>query len=187
MILCRWPEPGRCKTRLEPAVGPEGAAHVHRALAQQTVQTVRQSGLPFELHGTGAEEAAFQDWLGQHKFRPQVDGDLGAKLMAAGEPYPVLFLGTDAPNMTADHLGLADQELATHDMMIGPAKDGGYWTIGLSRPCPVLFEDMPWGTERVFELTMARAEEQGLNVHILPELADLDRPEDLERWPQYAP
>ncbi|MEO1398987.1 MAG: TIGR04282 family arsenosugar biosynthesis glycosyltransferase [Pseudomonadota bacterium] len=185
VIMARWPEPGRCKTRLIPAVGPEGAARVHRLLAEKTVSVVRASGLNFELWGTGAPETDFVSWLGSHTYKGQPDGDLGAKLEAASEPYPVLFLGTDAPDLTPELLLDAEKALGTTDCVIGPAEDGGYWTLGLRGPCPDIFSDISWGTEAVFAQTMTRIRAAGRRAYVLPELADLDRPEDLSRWPEY--
>lgn len=186
-VFARWPEPGRCKTRMIPALGPEGAALLHKRLAELTVETVQASGLAFELWGTGADGEAFQDWLGSIPFRQQPEGDLGQRLLAASSPEPVIFLGTDAPDLTPALLQLAANALGSAPCAIGPAEDGGYWTLGLGEPAPSLFDNMPWGTETVFETTRERAEFLGWNPVILPTLADLDRPEDLARWPELVP
>jgi len=183
VVFARWPEPGRCKTRLVPAVGPEGAARLHKRLAEHTVATVKASGLDLELWGTGADEAAFQDWLGPLTFRQQGDGDLGARLLAASSPEPVIFLGTDAPDLTPALVRQCADALKSSPCAIGPAEDGGYWTLGLKEPAPSLFSDMPWGTSAVYAETMDRAAALRWKPTILPTLADLDRPEDLERWP----
>jgi glycosyltransferase A (GT-A) superfamily protein (DUF2064 family) len=70
--------------------------------------------------------------------------------------------------------------------VIGPAEDGGYWLLGLRAPMPFLFEPMAWGTETVFAETMARFEAWGIAPAVLERLPDLDRPEDLGRWPELA-
>ncbi|MEM1381169.1 MAG: TIGR04282 family arsenosugar biosynthesis glycosyltransferase [Pseudomonadota bacterium] len=183
VILARWPEPGKCKTRLIPAIGPAAAARLHRTLAEHTVSVARQSRLQFELWGTGADEQAFHDWLGPLKFAPQPAGDLGDKLRAASEPHPVIFLGTDAPDLTPDLLQSAAYALEQHPAVIGPAEDGGYWTLGLRRPVDGVFTDIPWGTGTVYKTTLSAFEAAGTIPHVLPTLADLDRPEDLYRWP----
>ena len=72
-------------------------------------------------------------------------------------------------------------------MAIGPALDGGYWLLALARPLDLLFEQMPWGTDQVLAQTLARLREAGASVAMLPPLADLDRPEDLQRWPDLRP
>ena len=73
--------------------------------------------------------------------------------------------------------------MCTHPAVIGPAEDGGYYLLGLARPMPFLFTGMPWGAADVFALTMRRMAEHGVTPAVLDTLADLDRPEDLARWP----
>ncbi|NRA28775.1 MAG: glycosyltransferase [Parvularculaceae bacterium] len=187
VVLARWPEPGRCKTRMIPALGPEGAADLHKRLAEMTIETVKASGLALELWGTGADEAAFQDWLGPVTFRQQAEGDLGERLLAASAPEPVMFLGTDAPDLSPGLLHQAADGLVAAPCAIGPAEDGGYWTLAIGKPAPSLFSDMPWGTETVYETTRKRIDALGWQPVILPTLSDLDRPEDLERWPELKP
>lgn len=185
VILARYPTPGQCKTRLIPALGPDGAAAMHKRLAEHTVETACASGLKVELWGTGAPVQDFADWLGSARvtFRKQSEGDLGTRLDAASDPHPVLFLGTDCPDFRPDHLSDAADALGTNNFVIGPAHDGGYWTIGLPRPAPFLFTGMPWGTSAVYETTRSRMKSEGIEPVVLETLHDLDRPEDLDLWP----
>jgi rSAM/selenodomain-associated transferase 1 len=181
VILARYPAAGQCKTRLIPALGSEGAADMHRRLAEHTVATVRSSGLEMELWGTGGTEREFTEWLGPLTYRSQPQGDLGYRLAAAAAPYPVVYLGTDCPAMTAGYLEEAARHLGEGRHVLGPAEDGGYWTMGLTGPVPSVFEDMPWGTDQVFDLTRDRLKEDERPLEILPRLFDVDRPEDIER------
>ena len=64
VLFTRYPEPGRAKTRLIPALGAAGAAALHRTLTERTVTAVSESGLPLEIRSTGAAVEAFTDWLG---------------------------------------------------------------------------------------------------------------------------
>lgn len=183
VVFTRYPTPGQAKTRLIPALGAERAAALHRRLTERTLAAVRASGLPYELRVTGATPAAFVDWLG---FVPAVDqgpGDLGARLARAGPPYPTLFIGADAPDLTADLLRAAAGALDTDEAVIGPAEDGGYWLLGLAREVAAVFRDIAWGTDMVSAQTLARLAEGGIDPARLPVLADCDRPEDLARWP----
>lgn len=186
-LLCRYPVPGQAKTRLIPALGPEGAAALHRQLAERTVSTVRASGVPFTLWGTGGTEAQFTEWLRPLDVQLQGEGDLGRRLLAAAPPYPVIFIGTDAPDLTAQHLRDAARALADDAFVIGPAADGGYWLLGLPRAADTLFQGIDWGTETVFQTTITKMEAIGIKPKLLPELHDLDRPEDLDRWPDLKP
>lgn len=184
VLFTRWPEPGLAKTRLIPALGPDGAAALHRRLTERTLRVLRAAGLPIDLRVTGADPARFAEWLGADlAIVDQGGGDLGARLARAVDPAPVLFVGADAPDLAAHHLHEAAAALARADVAIGPAEDGGYWLLGLARPVPELFDDMPWGTSAVYAETVARLDALGLAVERLEVLADLDRPEDLARWP----
>lgn len=183
ILFTRYPEPGRAKTRLIPALGAEGAADLHRRLTERTLEQVRTSGLPFEIRATGRPAAVFADWLGTECVVDQGQGDLGARMRRAGPPFPSILIGADAPDLTAAHLLEAARALGSHDAVVGPAEDGGYWLLGLARPLDALFADMAWGTDAVLPTTMARLAAAGVQPAMLPVLADLDRPEDLARWP----
>ncbi|HEX8383413.1 MAG TPA: TIGR04282 family arsenosugar biosynthesis glycosyltransferase [Sphingomonas sp.] len=187
VIFTRFPEPGRAKTRLIPALGPEGAAAMHRLLTERTLRAVRASGLPHQLRVTGAPIAAFAEWLGTVEVVDQGEGDLGERLARAGPPYPTLFIGADAPDLGPDLLIRAADALATHAAAIGPAEDGGYWLLGLARPIEAVFRSVAWGTDAVFDQTLARLAEAGARPMLLPRLADCDRPEDIARWPDLLP
>ncbi|WP_448571842.1 TIGR04282 family arsenosugar biosynthesis glycosyltransferase [Trichothermofontia sp.] len=191
MIFMRYPQPGRTKTRLIPVLGPEGAAQLYRGLVAQTLAQVailqREGTIAVELWFTGGTLAAMQAWLGPdlYAYRSQVVGDLGERMAAAftatfqsGSERAVL-IGTDCPDLTAAHLRAALAALAAHDLVLGPAQDGGYYLIGLRQPVPALFTQIPWGTATVAARTLAIAARAGLSVHCLPVLADIDRPEDL--------
>jgi glycosyltransferase A (GT-A) superfamily protein (DUF2064 family) len=98
-----------------------------------------------------------------------------------GSRYCVL-IGSDCPDIDADYVMAAFDALAAVDVVIGPAEDGGYGLIGLGRPAPELFEDMRWGDDQVLARTLERAERSGLSVVCLPEIYDVDRIEDWQRY-----
>ncbi len=185
VAFARFPVAGMCKTRLIPAVGADGAAAIHTRLVETCVAAMRASGLSIELRTTGAEAFAFCDWLGRDiTFIDQGEGDLGDRLARAAAPYPVIFIGSDAPDLDTGRLIVAAKALASAPAVIGPAEDGGYYLLGLNAPAPWLFTDMAWGTETVFDETMRRFAAHGIAPVVLEPLADLDRPEDLARWPE---
>ena len=184
-IFTKWPAPGRAKTRLIPTLGPDGAARLHARLVEQTLAVVRASGLTFEVRVTGAGPPEFTQWLGDDvAIVDQGDGDLGARL--ARVPAPMLLIGADAPDLTAEHLRAAAVALDRAPAVIGPAADGGYWLLGLARMMPHLFTSMPWGTDNVAAETIARLTADRIAPVMLPTLHDCDRPEDLARWPDLA-
>lgn len=179
-LFTRWPEAGKAKTRLIPALGAQGAADLHRRLTERTVATVRAAGLELEIRSTGADPALFCDWLGVDAVVDQGDGDLGERLARTAEHLPVLLLGADIPGLMPQHLADAAAALAHHPAVIGPALDGGYWLLGLAVPMPAVFRDVAWGTDSVLATTLARLPAETPR---LETLSDLDTPEDLANWP----
>lgn len=187
VIFTRYPTPGAAKTRLIPALGPERAAALHRRLTERTVAVARASGVPFELWTTGGKEAAFRDWLGDVAVQSQGEGGLGERLLRAAAPYPVIFIGTDAPDLVPAHLRAAADAVDIGRAVIGAAEDGGYWLLGLPDAVPGVFDGIAWSTATVFADTLARLRAAGHDPVRLPTLSDLDLPEDLARWPDLAP
>lgn len=183
VIFTRYPTPGAAKTRLIPALAPEGAAALHRRLTERTVAVARAASIRFELWTTGADAAAFHDWLGDVTVRAQSAGDLGERLLAAAAPYPVIFIGTDAPDLVPAHLRAAADAVGNGRAVIGAAEDGGYWLLGLAVAVPGVFDGIAWSTETVFADTLERLRAAGHEPLRLPTLSDLDTPEDLARWP----
>lgn len=183
VLFTRYPTPGRAKTRLSPALGAAGAAALHRRLTERALAAIRATGLPHEVRSTGAPAAAVRRWLGDIAVVPQGRGHLGARMRRAVGQGPAILVGADIPDLSAELLREAAEALAAHPAVIGPATDGGYWLIGLRAPVPGLFAPMAWGGPDVFAATMARFVRAGVAPARLPVLADLDRPEDLARWP----
>ncbi|MCP4754386.1 MAG: DUF2064 domain-containing protein [Proteobacteria bacterium] len=192
-VFTRYPRAGEAKTRLIPAVGAEKAAEIHRAMAEHlfaTVDVLRKSlDVHIEVSYHGGDSEMFRAWLGdRYSFGGQVEGDLGRKMEAVFENGfnqgfdKIVVVGTDCPELSADILRDAFRALDENDMILGPACDGGYYCLGLKRLHPALFEDIPWGTDTVLKLTLARAKNLDLGIKLLPELHDVDRPEDLCVW-----
>ena len=190
IVFTRYPEPGITKTRLIPVLGKVGAASLHRLMAGRTIaralslQTSRR--LSVEIHYTGGSQQLMQDWLGTDLiYQNQVDGDLGARMTAAFQNSfdlgvdKAAIIGTDCPDLKAEIMAQAFDELSDRDLVLGQAKDGGYYLIGLRRLIPELFGGINWGTSEVFTSTRAIAQNLNLNIAYLPTLADIDRPEDL--------
>lgn len=191
IIFARFPQPGRAKTRLIPAVGPERAAAIQRELTRRTLaQAHRLSArqpCQVEVRYSGGTPEQMHDLygLGGTNCRPQTGGDLGARLEAAvlaafeEGARRVVVIGTDCPELSDEHLLAAFQGLENAEVAIGPALDGGYYLIGLRRDVPGIFRDVDWSTERVLEQTLARCRVARCRVHRLVPLADVDHPEDL--------
>jgi uncharacterized protein len=189
IVFTRYPALGLTKTRLIPALGPLGAAQLHRQLAVRTLQKARdlgsRHGLEIEVRYFGATRRQMRRWLGPGlTYREQCEGDIGRRMdhamsEAMGDGCGrVLLIGTDVPGCTVEALQRALAAIEAYDLVLGPTTDGGYWLIGLRRPAR-LFNGVAWGTDAVLRQTLERAADQGLRVLTLAPLSDVDRPEDL--------
>jgi hypothetical protein len=190
-IFTRYPEPGLTKTRLIEALGEQGAANLQKELTEQTVKNIdqlaRTSTVEPVICFEGGDLASMQNWLGHERtYKLQEDGSLGKKLKkACGDAFAagaqrVVTIGCDCPDLNKEHIGRAFDALYLKDLVLGPATDGGYYLIGIKCPCDALFENIPWGTDKVLETTFSLAQQLGLSIEILEELHDVDRPADLE-------
>ena len=193
IIFSRYPEAGRSKTRLIPALGASGSARLHEEMTRHTLRTAAELAQDYpvrvEVHFAGGDEGLMrQAFGGDFLYRPQVEGDLGQKMRTALEGAlkkgvnRAAVIGTDCPDLTARRLRHAFEALKTRELVLGPAPDGGYYLIGCRRVLPQLFADMPWGTEHVWARTLAAARGAGLNPYVLEPLPDVDRPQDLPIW-----
>jgi len=164
-VFTRYPEPGRTKTRLIPALGAESAACLQHAMtahvlaAATTVATARKTDV--EVRFEGGDEARMRAFFGAaFRYQPQGGGDLGERMWRCAREgresgaESVVLVGSDIPGVDADILTKAFDVLRSHDLVIGPATDGGYYLVGLRREVPELFADMPWGTEHVLRRTL---------------------------------
>jgi rSAM/selenodomain-associated transferase 1 len=183
------PSRGRAKTRIAAVVGAARAAEIYRALVERLLQGIAALDR-VELHYTpSGARREIRCWLRPGwSAQPQAAGDLGARLTAAFDgafaagTRRVCIIGSDCPEVTAADIHRAWRKLRDHDLVLGPAEDGGYWLIGLGAPQPGLFVGMPWSTSAVLERTVARAGELGLRVARLRTLRDIDTWEDWRRF-----
>ena len=190
LLFVRWPEAGRVKTRLAGALGAESACGIYTMLATRAfAEAMKVAGSQVVVCGTGAMPDAFARWLpGAFAYWSQPEGGLGERLaelftraFQSGSDA-VLAIGSDAPTLDAAAITHAAAALASHDVSILPAEDGGYALIGLSRFPPRLFADMPWSTARLLEATRERCASEGLTLCIGPTFPDVDTEEDWQRF-----
>ena len=190
IIFSRYPEPGRTKTRLIPALGADGAARLQRQMTGQCLKTAEKvatsRGLSLELRYTGGNRDMLKQCFPQRiALKNQGNGDLGKRLCRAfaqafGEDKGrVVIIGSDCPRLSPAAIINAFEALNKKDLVLGPATDGGYYLIGLSRLIKPLFVDIPWGTGQVLSRTLGIAQKNALTYLLLEPLSDVDRPEDL--------
>ena len=186
-VLARAPSaPG--KTRLG-ASSPE----LRRALLLDTWDAVLEgswdAALIFAPAGSAAECASLMRGSRRPALLvPQAGDDLGARMSSAFRELfeagylRVILIGSDLPTLPSDRLAEAERAFRQGaDLVLGPAEDGGYYLLGLTRSRDEILSGISWEAPDVFLQTMKRAKEAGLRVHTLPSWYDVDSPRDLER------
>lgn len=194
VVFAKAPVAGFSKTRLIPALGPQGAADLARRMLDHAVQqAVAAQICSVELCVTpDVNDAVFVALSLQYgtALTPQGEGDLGERMHRAFErllrEHPAaILIGTDAPAIDAPMLRAAHAALACHDAVFVPAADGGYALVGLRRPVPALFSGVPWSTAAVMQETRRKAQDAGITWLELEPVHDIDEPPDLVHLPTH--
>ena len=189
IVFLKAPRPGEVKTRLAKALGKDGACAAYRKLVETLLSNLKKVPEIELCYSPGDAQSEIEPWLRSGwQAAPQTDGNLGARLAAAfarsfaAGAERVVIIGSDCPNVTRKDIDEAFENLASRDLVVGPAIDGGYWLIGLRQPQPALFEKIPWSSENVLAETLSRARGSGLKIHLLRLLSDVDTAEDWENF-----
>ena len=193
VVLCKYPTPGKVKTRLAATVGEKEAARVYDHLVHHTLRCIRKShcGARIYVFFTPRQaENKVRRWLGkQHVLIPQCEGDLGDRMIEAfrhtfrSRYRETVVIGTDCPQLMSSHLNEAFRQLATNELILGPTEDGGYYLIGARQPYPELFNGINWSTDSVLEETLTAARNAKISYWLMPQLRDVDTEEDLQAMP----
>lgn len=185
IIFARNPELGKCKTRLAQTIGDEAALNVYKYLLQHTANiSEKVTADKFVFY---SENIHKNDIWDEDIFikKLQQGSDLGIKMKNAfmelfNSGYEkILIVGSDILDLKSEHLSESFLKLDTHDVVIGPALDGGYYLLGMKQLHLHIFENKSWGTETVLRDTLEDLKHQ--DVSILVELNDIDTFDDLNK------
>lgn len=186
VAMLKAPRAGFVKTRLAREIGAEAAALVYRRLVEHQVAMIPRDWR-VEIHFAPADAGTeMRRWLGPafHYFA-QIGEDLGDRLERATEAAfarrakAAIVIGGDCPGLDEATLRSAWVKLQRVDVVIGPARDGGYYLMALRRSQPELFSNIPWSSDQVFGTTMMRIERSGKTHALLECKEDVD---DLASW-----
>jgi len=192
LVFTRAPVPGQTKTRLIPILGTQGAAEFHEAILLKTLADAKASN--YETVEIWCEPDINHLFLRKcsldfsSALQIQKGNDLGEKMHHAIDVTLltnnfVVLIGSDCPEISTDILNQSYQALSYgKDAVLGPSKDGGYYLIGLNAAKPEIFQDITWGERDVAERTRHNFTRLGLDYAELEELADIDTPEDYQRY-----
>lgn len=187
LVFLRAPVLGKVKTRLAATLGKKRALEIYSLLLKHTIEQGAQLGV--DRQAWYADELPAEEpcaALG-YSVHQQAGADLGERMQRAFDGgfasghSPIIIIGTDLPQLSEALLREALKALETHDAVIGPANDGGYYLLGLRKPCPEIFQGKSWSTDSVFKQTTADLKRLCRTWKTLPELIDIDTEEDLNK------
>ncbi|NOX50107.1 MAG: glycosyltransferase [Gammaproteobacteria bacterium] len=182
---------GKAKSRLIPSLGERGALTVHCILVERTLRQLETIEVGRKTLWVTEIDACSQRWATDHDFEllPQYAGDLGQKMAATIRclldegSSRVCLVGSDCPPIDAAYVEGAFRQLENHDLVLGPAEDGGYGLIAIRDNFPAaIFQSIEWGTGEVLQQTISCSKECGMSSYLLDEIWDVDTPQDWQRF-----
>lgn len=184
IVFVKNAEPGRVKTRLAATIGNKKALEIYHGLLAYTIAQTQELTIskkvfysPSIIKDDQWAKAGFDQAL-------QSFGQLGNRMsdafkQAFQDGYrSAAIIGSDCPELTTKILNQAFEALETHDVVMGPAEDGGYYLLGMSSFQPELFQHKQWSSNSVGPDTQADCLRLGLSLALLPTLSDIDYEED---------
>ena len=191
ILFAKYPAPNKAKTRLQPALGVDGAARMARQLLLHSIEQAIDTGFSVELCVSPAPtDPCWQafDLPDSLRWSAQAEGDLGLRMLIASQCAlerfdKVVLVGTDCPSLTTARIQTAVQQLNQHDAVMIPATDGGYVLLGFREVDESLFSDIVWSTASVAAVTKQRMAALGWTLALFDPLHDIDEPKDLKHLP----
>jgi hypothetical protein len=191
LIFTRNPELGKCKTRLAKTIGDQNALTVYTMLLRHTAAATKNLSCDKAVYYSikVREKDCWDDTIYQ-KYA-QNGADLGIRMSNAfAESFrkgyeKVLIIGSDLYDLSPTHIEQAFEQLDTHDVVIGPALDGGYYLLGMNYLHPKLFQNKEWGTANVRKATLDDLKNH--RVYQLELLNDIDTFDDIKDYDVFKP
>lgn len=188
IVFVKNPKKGKVKTRLAADIGEEKALKVYCDLISFSKSLIYSGLNVYVFHSPSLLEDFF--WANTQN-ELQVKGDLGVKMSTAIQQVlsdgsdKVCVIGSDCFEITQAHIKEAFRALDNNDLVLGPAKDGGYYLIGMKTLQNAIFEEMPWSHPDLMQATLSKAKNLNLNYELLEELSDVDFVTDLPKDYKY--
>lgn len=187
IIFVKTPIAGEVKTRLASDIGDEKALKIYWQLVEITKKIASQfKGSKMIWSNKNWTDHSDYWPIESFQFHLQKGANLGEKMASAFDFHfkegfnKLLLIGSDCPDINISVLNEAEKALDRHDVVIGPAQDGGYYLIAMKKIHYELFENMEWSHAQVLEHTLQRAKSKSLSIHMLQNLSDLDNVADLK-------
>ncbi|MDX2248591.1 MAG: TIGR04282 family arsenosugar biosynthesis glycosyltransferase [Bacteroidia bacterium] len=186
LIFVKHPEPGKVKTRLAEGMGEKKALEIYEKLLEYTCEITRKVDAEKVIF-YGNDIPLTDRWSEEGYTRMAQDGpNLGARMQEAFRWgwrqgfSKIIIIGSDCPGLTRRKLEDAFSHLDSYTTVLGPAKDGGYYLLGMNRPFPAIFQNKNWSTDTVLQDSLADLRIANRSFFLLPELSDVDTKDDLK-------
>lgn len=195
-VFAKYWEAGQVKTRLGAQIGMPQASRIYlgflTTLLKRLTSVADRRDLVFSPTPRQADFLKLTQQVqagtrSEWNLVAQSGNHLGERLQTycrsvfQHEPTQLVVVGTDSPNLPLSYIHAAFESLQNHDVVIGPAEDGGYYLIGMNRLQPALFENIPWSTPETLGATLDVAKQESLTVRQLPIWYDVDESSTLDR------
>ncbi len=192
ILFCRAPEKGKVKTRLAATIGQDAALRVSEYLLSRTIELLARTDFSKTICYLGEGEDYFREFEKDFSLTRQRGDDLGERMYNAirrsyqqGYSKSIL-LGSDIVDLTIEDFSDALTSLVNNDIVLGPAKDGGYYLVGMNSPQDI-FSGIPWGSSNTLKSTIDKIRSKGLSFALLSQRHDIDREEDLKSFAEHFP
>lgn len=184
LIFAKNPEKGTVKTRLAQTLGEDKALQVYKKLLAHTRRVV--SSVQEDKILWYSDFIPKQDRWKESEFTKKIQQghSLGKRMQYAfakafEDGYEhVVIIGSDCAQIKPGHISQAYRQLKSHDIVVGPSRDGGYYLLGMNQYCPALFENKAWSTEKVLQQTLEECNQLGRSYYLLEPLNDVDTEAD---------
>lgn len=185
IVFCKNPVLGKVKTRLAKSIGEHGALMIYDKLLDRTLSVAKGASVNYAVY---YDDFVNEDdrWNGASYKQVQVGDDIGARMFnAIGDGFErgfesVILVGSDIYSLTSRIIEQGFQLLEESNVVLGPAKDGGYYLVGMKAPRDI-FQLNEWSTDDVLRETIQHVKNASLTYSLLEELNDVDTIEDLNK------
>lgn len=188
IIFQKNSQKGKVKTRLAVGIGEKQALEVYQKLCFACYKTCNSYSADKFLFFDSYIPSEKIQGTEEYHYQVQEGGDLGRRMEKALQKIlnlgyqKVVLIGTDCPELNQDHLDKAFENLEHYQVVLGPAIDGGYYMIGVKNTVPSIFEEIPWSTDLVLNLTREKLQKLNLSHAELETLSDIDTKDDLDAY-----
>ena len=187
IIIAKYPQKEHVKTRLKGLLTDDERLRLYESLLHQTVDKLKSiPGVSTFIAFAPADSEAYFSEFGVNLI-PLPSGDLGERMYHAFQEVfmkgytKAALVGADIPDLSGSTITGAVELLSDNDLVFGPAKDGGYYLIGMSSLIKEVFEDIPWSSEQTLQRSLMKAGLNGYSVGFTETLSDIDTIDDLKK------